>query len=118
MPQHKPQKQLTQKKEKTQKEEYIYEGGKRKMLRKTTLVLRQNKQVILSSRKPICIPYLAQEKKNLKSMDFFLKKKKSLYAKNLRLRQRRKKTTCVRQIKATKVKKKKGKLLGCLFDNL
>lgn len=63
MPQHKPQKQLTQKKEKTQKEEYyIYEGEKRKMLRKTTLVLRQNKQVIMSSRKPICIPYLAREK--------------------------------------------------------
>jgi hypothetical protein len=30
MPQHKPQKQLTQKKEKTQKEEYyIYEGGEK-----------------------------------------------------------------------------------------
>jgi hypothetical protein len=56
------------------------------MLRKTTLVLRQNKQVILSSRKPICIPYLAQEK-NLKKHELFAfivkkKKKKSLRQKS------------------------------------
>lgn len=75
MPQHKPQKQLTQKKKKQKEEYYIYEGGERKMLRKTTLVLRQNKQVILSSRKPICIPYLAQEKKPKKAWTFSKKKK-------------------------------------------
>jgi hypothetical protein len=84
-----------------------------KKLRKTTLVLRQNKQVIMSSRKPICIPYLAREK-DLKRRSTF----KNLCAENLRLETKKGKDDVSKTNQGSKSIKKRVKMLGCLVNNL